>query len=221
MKATDLLERQHREVKALFKRLEKNEGARTRSQLLDEIAKNLAAHMVIEQEIFYPACARVLEDKSIVAEAFEEHGIASMQLKRVLAVRGRDTTFEAKAKVLRDLVEHHIDEEEKELFKKIRREMDERQLEMLGTQMSRRFAQQLREGYQTVLSEPPPDAREALRGGARTTSNVTSMTAARTRRGATTQTRSAGTTRRKAARGTRMGSTGRGGRERSRRTRSR
>jgi hemerythrin-like domain-containing protein len=219
MKATDLLERQHREVKALFQRLERAEAARERSQLLDEIAKNLVAHMVIEQEIFYPACARVLEDKSIVAESFEEHGIAAIQLRRVLAVRGRDTTFEAKAKVFKELVEHHIEEEEGQLFKKIRREMDERQLETLGAQMTRLFAQQLREGYATVLSEPPPDAREALRGRTRTTSNVTNMTGARTRRAATTQPRSSGTTRRKAARGSRKSATGR--KTRSRRSGSR
>jgi predicted DNA-binding protein len=151
----------------------------------------------------------VLDDKSVVAEAFEEHGVASLQLRRVLAARGRDTTFEAKAKVLRELIEHHIDEEEKQLFEKIRREMDDRQLETLGAQMTRRFALQLEEGYESVLSESPPDARDALRGGARTASNVTSMTAARTRRATASKARSSGTTRRKAARGTRKSSMGR------------
>ena len=164
MKATDLLKAQHDEVKADFKSLERAQPRRTRDQLLAKIANKLVAHMVMEQEIFYPACAERLQDKSIVAEAFEEHGIASVQLARTLGSTGTDATFEAKTKVLKELIEHHIEEEEKVLFPKVRKLFDAEELQDLGEQMEMRFERQLEEGYKRVLASPPPDAREALVG---------------------------------------------------------
>ena len=77
MKATDLLKRQHKSVKALFKKIEKTEDARQRRRMLDEIAKSLEGHTVIEEEIFYPA-VRGLETRKaeeMVLEAFEEHHV--------------------------------------------------------------------------------------------------------------------------------------------------
>ncbi len=174
MKATDLLESHHKEVKKLFNALEKSDDRRERRKLLTTIASKLAAHMVIEQEIFYPAFAKRLGDKDmdIVAEAFEEHGVASLQLTRVLESKAGDVTFKAKAKVLQELIEHHIEEEEGEMFRKARRAFDASELEELGEQMEARFESQLEEGYAEVLAEPPPDARDAMaiasRGATRT-----------------------------------------------------
>ena len=154
MKATDLLKKQHDQVKKLFATLEKSDGRPERQRLLTEIARNLTAHMTIEQEIFYPACARRVDDKSIVAEAFEEHGVAALQLARTLDSKGADTTFQAKAKVLKELIEHHIEEEETELFKKARKAFDAAELEQLGAQMERLFAVQIRQDFREVLAEP-------------------------------------------------------------------
>lgn len=185
MKATDLLKSQHDEVKKLFRAIERSKERREQKRLLGTIARNLAAHMVIEQEIFYPACARRLEDKSIVAEAFEEHGVAALQLSRTLDSRGGDTTFEAKAKVLKELIEHHVEEEETELFKKARRVFSADELEQLGQQMEALFESQFAAGYREVLAEPPPDASDAMKSGASRSGSARTAKRASARGGST------------------------------------
>ena len=141
MKATDLLKRQHKSVKALFKKIEKTEDARQRRRMLDEIAKSLEGHTVIEEEIFYPA-VRGLESRKaeeMVLEAFEEHHVVKLVLAELPRVNPEDERFEAKMTVLSELVEHHADEEEKEMFK-LAQKLGKDELESLGEQMEERFA---------------------------------------------------------------------------------
>jgi iron-sulfur cluster repair protein YtfE (RIC family) len=140
VKATDLLKKQHKEVKGLFKKVEKTEDARERKQLLEEITQALEMHTRIEEEIFYPA-VRGLETKKaeeMVAEAFEEHHVVKLVLKDLPNVDPEDERFEAKMTVLSELVEHHADEEEKEMFKTAQR-LGNDELEDLGEQMEARM----------------------------------------------------------------------------------
>ena len=140
MKATDLLKRQHKTVKALFKKIEKTEDARQRRRMLDEIAKSLEGHTVIEEEIFYPA-VRGLESRKaeeMVLEAFEEHHVVKLVLAELPRVNPEDERFEAKMTVLSELVEHHADEEEKEMFK-LAQKLGKDELEALGEQREERF----------------------------------------------------------------------------------
>lgn len=119
MKATDLLKKQHREVEGLFKKLEKAEGAQDRRKLLDELRANLEAHTTIEEEIFYPAVSELGTKKAeeMVNEAFEEHHVVKLVLRDLPNVDPEDERFEAKVTVLSELIEHHVEEEEKEMFK--------------------------------------------------------------------------------------------------------
>ena len=140
MKATDLLKKQHREVKSLFKKLESADNARMRRQLMTEIARNLEAHTVIEEEIFYPA-VRGLESRKaedMVLEAYEEHHVVKLVLADLPHVNPEDERFEAKMTVLSELVEHHVQEEEKEMFK-LAQKLGKDELEELGEQMAERF----------------------------------------------------------------------------------
>jgi hemerythrin superfamily protein len=142
MKATDILKKQHREVKALFKKMESTENARGRQQLLDEITQALELHTRLEEEIFYPA-VRGLETRKaeeMVAEAFEEHHVVDLVLKDLPNVDPEDERFEAKMTVLSELVEHHADEEEKEMFKAAQRLGDE-ELKALGERMESQMGQ--------------------------------------------------------------------------------
>src|SRR6185369_12176274 len=82
MKATDLLEKQHRKVEAIFKKLEAGRGEA--EPLVIELANNLAAHMAIEQEIFYPAALGV--DHDGISESLEEHALAELAIKRLLDI---------------------------------------------------------------------------------------------------------------------------------------
>jgi hypothetical protein len=140
MKATDLLKKQHKEVKNLFKQLEDTDNPRSRRQLMTEIARSLAGHTTIEEEIFYPA-VRELDGKKaeeMVLEAYEEHHVVKLVLAEMPRVNPEDETFEAKMTVLSELIEHHVEEEEKEMFK-LAQKMGKDELEELGEQMEQRF----------------------------------------------------------------------------------
>ena len=142
MNAMDLLKKQHKEVKALFKKVEKAEGARERRQLMDQIATALEGHTTIEEEMFYPAVKELGSKKAeeMVAEAFEEHHVVKLVLAELPNVDPEDERFEAKMTVLSELVEHHADEEEEEMFK-LAKKIDEDELDELGTRMEQRFQQ--------------------------------------------------------------------------------
>jgi len=140
MKATDLLKRQHKEVKGLFKKIEKTENARTRRQLLDQIATDLEAHMAIEEEMFYPAVRELGTRKAeeMVAEAYEEHHVVKLVLAELPQVDPEDERFEAKMTVLSELVQHHVEEEEEEMFTSAQK-LGADELEDLGERMEQRF----------------------------------------------------------------------------------
>jgi hemerythrin superfamily protein len=140
MKATDLLKKQHKEVKALFKKIEKTDNARARRQLLEEIATALKGHTAIEEEMFYPAVRGLETQKAeeMVLEAFEEHHVVDLVLAELPKLDVEDERFEAKMTVLSELVEHHADEEEKEMFK-LANKLGKDELESLGEQMKERF----------------------------------------------------------------------------------
>ena len=140
MKAIDLLKKQHKEVKALFKKVEGTENARQRRQLLNEISQSLEGHTLIEEEIFYPAVRGLQTQKAeeMVLEAYEEHHVVKLVLAELPRVNPEDERFEAKMTVLAELVEHHADEEEKEMFKTAEK-LGKDELQSLGAQMEERF----------------------------------------------------------------------------------
>jgi hemerythrin superfamily protein len=136
MKATDLLKKQHREVKGLFKKVEKTESARERRQLMDQIAEALTMHTRIEEQVFYPAVRGIGTKKAeeMIAEALEEHHVVDLVLAELPKVDPEDERFEAKMTVLSELVEHHADEEEEEMFPVAEKRLGE-ELEALGERM--------------------------------------------------------------------------------------
>jgi hypothetical protein len=146
MKATELLKQQHRTVEALFAKIEAGDPS-----ALQDLASALAAHMAIEHELFYPAAAEVDED--IVLESFEEHSVAEYALKRALATDPDDDSFDARVTVLKELIEHHVKEEEGELFPEIEKEIPKDELESLGEKMEKRFEQALKRGYSALLPQ--------------------------------------------------------------------
>lgn len=143
MKATELLKRQHREVKKLFAETKKAEQAGARRKGMEAIASKLTAHMAIEEEIFYPAVAEVGSKKveELVPEAYEEHHVAKLVLAELPEVDPEDERFEAKITVLSELIEHHVEEEEEEMFK-VAEKLGAERLAELGTEMEEAYAEQ-------------------------------------------------------------------------------
>ena len=150
MKATDLLEKQHEEVKNLFKRLEKGDGGGERKQLFEELAAKLVAHDAIERQIFYPACEKAVGMTDELGEALVEHGVVEFMLYEADEAQGKPE-FEFKCTVLRELLEHHIEEEEDEFFPKVEKALGDERLEALGAEMEQSFEDALEEDFRAPL----------------------------------------------------------------------
>jgi hemerythrin superfamily protein len=140
--AIALLKQDHEKVMGLLESLEKATGPR-RTKLLVQIEDELRVHTTIEEEIFYPAwreAARKKDDQTMFYEAVEEHGVVKTFLPE--AGRGENNEeLKAKAKVLKELVEHHAEEEEKEMFPRARQVMEREELRELGERMAARKLQ--------------------------------------------------------------------------------
>jgi iron-sulfur cluster repair protein YtfE (RIC family) len=147
MKATTLLIRQHNKVKAIFKKLEK--GGSDAPALVDELSNDLCAHMLIEQEIFYPAVKKMDED--LIREAYEEHSLAELSLKRLRGCDPKDPSFKAHVTATKELIEHHVEEEEEDLFPKVEKKLDEALLEELGATMRVRFDEVVKAGFEASV----------------------------------------------------------------------
>lgn len=149
MNAIELLEKQHRTVEGIFSKLEHARSASAALAL--ELANHLAAHMAIEQEIFYPAIQEV--DPDMIQESLEEHALAELAIKRLLMTDPGDEAYKARVVAAKELIEHHVEEEEEDLFEKVKKAMAPEQLEQLGIVMKRRYLQVLAAGYGEVV--PP------------------------------------------------------------------
>jgi hemerythrin-like domain-containing protein len=150
MKATQLLKQQHREVEAIFQAIKSGKG--DTMVLVEKLADALVAHMAIEQKLFYPAVKKVDED--LIYESFEEHASAEVALRRLLSADPLDPTFKAKVTVLEELIKHHVEEEEQELFPKVDDALGER-LETLGEELETMFTEAMEEGHEATLRKAP------------------------------------------------------------------
>ncbi|MFT3915824.1 MAG: hemerythrin domain-containing protein [Anaeromyxobacteraceae bacterium] len=136
MNAIDLLTQQHREVEDLFEEFEDaGEGAlKTKERLCQRISDALAVHAEIEEKIFYPAAKRD-DTEELLRESLEEH----LAVKRLVADLVQDAPegaeLDAKMQVLREQVEHHVEEEEGDLFPKTRKALSREELEEIGGRM--------------------------------------------------------------------------------------
>jgi hemerythrin superfamily protein len=118
--AVSVLKSQHREVESLFKRTLSSKAPRARKQLTGEIARALAMHTKIEEEIFYPAVRGLGTEpvQRLIDESLEEHHVVDLVLAELPRVSPQDKRFVAKVTVLSELVDHHVQEEEKDMFKR-------------------------------------------------------------------------------------------------------
>jgi hemerythrin superfamily protein len=142
MDAIKLLETQHREVEALFAKIE-SAGKGEKGALFGALADALAAHTTIEEQIFYPR-TMAARTEDLLREAVEEHLSAKRVLADLLASQTQDKAFEAKLKVLKEQIEHHVKEEEGELFPQVKR-LFKAELEEMGAAMEAMYAE-LQEG---------------------------------------------------------------------------
>lgn len=166
MKATALIEQQHREVEGLFESIE---ASKANEDLVEQLAVCLTAHAIIEEQIFYPVAMKM--KKELVLESLEEHELMAYALKRLAASDARkDESFSAKVKAVKDVVEEHVQEEEQELLPAVAEGLSQEEDEALGEKMEARFQELVALGYEGALG---------ARRGRRSTNGHRARTAAK------------------------------------------
>ncbi|HEX8232334.1 MAG TPA: hemerythrin domain-containing protein [Caulobacteraceae bacterium] len=137
--AIALLKQDHREVEELFSKFEATGGEKTKAKLAAQICLELKVHTQIEEEIFYPRSREEEVEGDLVDEAVVEHQAAKRLIAEIEAGDPGDEMWEAKVKVLKEMVEHHVQEEEKELFPEAKKAgMD---MQAIGARLAERKAE--------------------------------------------------------------------------------
>ena len=141
MNAINLLMKDHKAVKALFAQYDtlSDRSFATKKKLADQICQELTVHTQLEEEIFYPAVRPPIHDGDLMDEAVVEHASAKELIAQITAMDPADDLYDAKVKVLSEQIEHHVGEEEGDMFPKVRQTGVD--LEALGQEMAARKEQ--------------------------------------------------------------------------------
>ena len=137
MDAITLLKTDHEKVAGIFEQLEPTteRAVKTREELFTKLKQELDVHAHIEEAIFYPVLKQEAETREITLEGIEEHHVIKMLLKELEGMQADSEQWAAKLKVLKENVEHHVEEEESDMFKGAREVLSKEQLESLGARM--------------------------------------------------------------------------------------
>jgi hemerythrin superfamily protein len=159
MDAITLLKQDHKTVEGLFKKFEKT-GERAhvaQRELAEKIIKELSVHASIEEQVFYPAIREAVPDtEDTVLESLEEHHIVKWVASELDSMNPDQERFRAKMTVLIELVRHHVEEEEGELFPEVRKAMGRKALGQIGDAME--------EAKKTAPTRPHPKAPDTPPG---------------------------------------------------------
>src|ERR1041384_525829 len=138
MDALSLLKEDHEKGAGLFEQLEPTteRAVKTREDLFTKLKQELDVHAHIEETIFYPVLKQEAETRDITLEGLEEHHVIKLLLKELAGMQVDSEQWTAKLKVLQENVEHHVEEEESEMFKGAREVLSREQLEHLGARMA-------------------------------------------------------------------------------------
>jgi hypothetical protein len=160
MDGLQLLAADHRKVEDLFEQFEKASGAAAKERIVRQICTELKVHTMIEEEIYYPAVRGKVEDADL-DEAYVEHDSAKLLVNELEAAEPDESYYDAKVKVLQELIEHHVKEEEKQrdnLFQQTRAaDID---LEALGEQLAARKAELMAQAESGGLPPAEPATLE-------------------------------------------------------------
>ena len=137
MDAITLLKNDHEKVSAIFQKLEPTteRALKTRQELFAKLKAELDVHAHIEETIFYPAIKDAAETRAITLEGYEEHHVVKILLSELASMPVDTEQWTAKLKVLKENVEHHVEEEEDEMFKSVRKILTKEEINNLGARM--------------------------------------------------------------------------------------
>jgi hypothetical protein len=156
MNAFQLLKEDHQTVDSIMQQIEPTteRAEKTRTELYARLREELDIHTKIEESIFYPSIKQAAETREIVLEGFEEHHVVKMLLKELDSMPVDTEQWKAKFTVLKENVEHHVEEEEGEMFQKAREVLDEEQIDQLGEQMAEMKKQLKQQSKQQDQQQP-------------------------------------------------------------------
>lgn len=154
MDAIDLLTQQHDEVRGLFRDFEQADSSGDRARVAGQTIRALRAHTAIEEEIFYPAIRRAREEiEDDVLEGLEEHHAVEVLLDELEAMSEEHEHYVAKYTVVSELIEHHAEEEEEEMFPEVRNILGQERLDELGGRMGQRHDELMGEDELLAMSK--------------------------------------------------------------------
>ena len=184
--ATQMIRQDHKKVEGLFKKFEQTKGSQAKRRLAETAMAELEVHAALEEEIFYPAVKREVDDGSMVQEAMEEHQTVKQLISELKGMKEADDEFESQFSQLVENVQHHVQEEENEMLPKV--EESELDLNSLGEQMSQRKQELQNGGRATKKASNASSSRK--RAGSKSTArksagkkSASSKTAARRKTG--------------------------------------
>lgn len=138
MDAISLLKADHRKVEELFAKFDElgERAHKTKQRLVTQICRELTLHAAIEERHLYPnAQAAIKEAEDLVLESYEEHHVLKFLVEELELLSPDAERFDAKVTVLKEIVQHHVEEEEKELFPQLRKTLSKQQLAELGERL--------------------------------------------------------------------------------------
>lgn len=183
MDVTTVLKTDHRKVDALFEQIESasERAGKTKRKLFQQIKQELTVHAEAEEKIVYPRLEAGRALRHIALESYEEHRLVKQLLEEIDALGGEsdDGGWDAKVKVLMDMVRHHVEEEEGEMFPKLKEALGRDELRQLGEEVEA-FKQS---ALTTVPGKPDKEARSAEPGASPRTSDHAKRSASGVRKG--------------------------------------
>jgi len=181
--ATQMIRQDHKKVEGLFKKFDQTQGSQAKRRLAENAMAELEVHAALEEEIFYPAVKKEVNDgSSMVQEAIEEHQTVKQLISKLKGMQEADEQFESQFSQLMENVQHHVEEEESEMLPKV--EESQLDLNSLGQQMAQRKQQMQNSGRATKKASNAAASRKsaASKSSARKTArkkSAGSKTAAR------------------------------------------
>ena len=181
--ATQMIRQDHKKVEGLFKKFEQTQGSQAKRRLAENAMAELEVHAALEEEIFYPAVKKEVDDgSSMVQEAIEEHQTVKQLISELKGMQEANEEFESQFSQLMENVQHHVEEEESEMLPKV--EESQLDLNSLGQQMAQRKQQMQNRGRATKKTSNAAASRKsaASKSSARKTArkkSAGSKTAAR------------------------------------------
>ncbi|MDQ3133334.1 MAG: hemerythrin domain-containing protein [Acidobacteriota bacterium] len=135
MDVFELLTNDHRKVSAIFEQLEQTSDVTTRQTLFAQVKQELDLHAYVEETLFYPKLKEAAETREIILEAYEEHQEVKDLLTEMQGLSPDGDEWSDLLQELKESVEHHVDEEENEMFPQAREVLSASEIDQLGTQI--------------------------------------------------------------------------------------